>query len=84
MKLIPYDARNLTVRKGYKKSENLRILEEFVESGMECAKVEGYTQKNALICSSSLSSSIRNYNMGGVIARTRNGEVFLIKVSEEK
>ena len=44
MKLVPYDVAKLPGKNVYSKSENLRILEEFANSGLECVKVEGWTQ----------------------------------------
>lgn len=63
----------------YKKSCNLKILEEFVESGMECAKVEGWNHSNASVCVTSLNLSIKRYKIGGIHAITRKGEVYLVK-----
>lgn len=79
MKLVPYDMQKIPGRGVYKRSENLRILEEFAESGLECAKVEDYTQKNANSCISALNNSIKLYNKNGIQAIMRGGDVFLIK-----
>lgn len=64
----------------YRRTKNQEILEEFINSGMECAKVEGFTQPEAHHCAGSLNSTIKNSKMHGVKAISRKGEVFLLKV----
>ena len=63
-----------------KKSKNLHILEEFINSGMDCARVDGYDNSKAEYCASSLSTSIRRFKLFGVKAIKRGDDVFLIKV----
>lgn len=79
MKLVPYEAKNI---KHYKSTKNLEILEEFIKSDMSCAKLEGYTQKNAKSCQSSLIASIRNFRIHGVKVLVRKDDVILLKVDE--
>jgi hypothetical protein len=78
MKLVPYDLRKVNTV-GYKKSDNYLILTEFVESDLECAKVEGFTQSSASGAAASLRQSIKRYRMGNIDAISRGGELFLIK-----
>lgn len=80
MKLVEYNINKVDV-KGYKKSNNLKILEEFIDSGLECAKVDGFTQDNASHAAYSLNNSIKRYRFGGIRAISRNKEVFLIRVN---
>lgn len=63
----------------YKPCSNQQLLEEFVDSGLECAKVEGWTTKNAANCATSLNTSRKRYHMGGFKAISRGNDVFLIK-----
>lgn len=81
MKLVPYDRKKLGYIT-YTKTKNFKILTEFIDSGMECAKVEGWSNKYAHYCSSSLQQSIKWFKMNNVRAITRNGEVFLIRTDE--
>lgn len=84
MRLVEYDINKIkSVRNHYKISANLKLLTEFVESGMECMKVEGWTTKTASICASSLNLSAKRYKIGGVRAMSTKGEVFLIKVDQK-
>lgn len=82
MKLVEYDINKIEGVKLYKKSENLKILEEFIESGMDCAKIEGFNQKSAMGCAASLNSSIKRYNIGGIRAISRKEKCYLIKMAE--
>lgn len=82
MELVAYDKEKLPSLRshGWKKSENLLLLEKFIDSGLDCMKVEGWKHKNARVCSSSLANSIKRYKINGVRAFTLKDEVFLIKV----
>lgn len=81
MRLTAYSAAD--IRKGcYKKSDLLVLIEEFVNSDMECAKVEGFTHKSACSCASSFNLAIKRYNKGGIKAISRKNEVFLIKTNK--
>lgn len=79
MNLVKWDVKNID-NTCYSKTKNQLILEEFINSGMECAKVEGFTQPEAHHCAGSLNNTIRNSKMHGVKAISRKGEVFLLKV----
>ena len=81
MKIVPYDLKKIDKADGYKKSNNQKIIEEFLESDLDCAKIENWTQKSAMSCAGSLNRSIVKYKMTGARAISRNGEVFLIRVS---
>ena len=75
MKLIPYDEKKIY----YAKTSNLRILEEFLNSGLTCAKLEGFPQKNAETCACSLRSSIRHFKMQGIKIIKRGETIILLK-----
>ena len=77
MRLIPYDVTKLNVG-DYNMSRNHEILVEFSESGMKCAKVEGWTCKDCYIAVGSLNSSIKRYKMTGIRAIARKGKVYLV------
>lgn len=62
----------------YKKTKNLDLLDKFRESGLKCAKVEDWTNKDAGQAAASLAQSIKRYKFNGIIAMSRGGEVFLI------
>lgn len=78
MKLVAYDREKLGDC-NYKRTKLLVVIEEFVESGMDCAKIEGWTHKNAVSCAAALNKAIKRYNKSGIRVTIRSGEVFLIK-----
>lgn len=79
MKLIPYDKAKIEGIMYYKKTDNLKILEEFASSGLDCAKVDEFSNKSAFSCSNSLNHSIKRYKFAGIRAISRRGNVYLIK-----
>jgi hypothetical protein len=84
MKLIAYDKNKIKNIGGYKKTENMKIIDEFVDSGLDCVKVEGWTQKYAWRCAWSLNQTIKRLKKSGIRALSRDGEVFLIKETKTK
>lgn len=75
MKLIPCKK---PIRKGW--TRNYRILMEFMNSDMEVAEVEGFTQSTPYICASSLNNTIKLQYIGSVKAVVRNRKVYLIRL----
>lgn len=61
------------------KTRNLMCIEEFVESGMDCAMVEDYPHKNAKSCAAALQNTIRIFHVSGIRAIERKGNVFLVR-----
>lgn len=70
--------------KFYKRTKNLKLLEDFRDSGAHCAKVEDWNNKNCYVCTGSLRNSIRRYRFSTLQAITRNGEVYLINKEAQK
>ena len=62
------------------KTENRRILEEFISSDCECCEVVDYTQKTATIATGSLNQSIKTYRFSGIRAITKDNRVYLIRL----
>ena len=79
MKLKPYDIKK-TKPGLWRKTKNKRILDEFCNSGLECAEVTGYDCKNAEYASTSLNCSIKRYCMTGIRSICRKGHVYLIRI----
>jgi hypothetical protein len=84
MELIAYDKKKIKNIDGFRKSDILMAIEKFVESDMDCVKIEGWTHKHATSCMSSFRNAINRYKIGGVRVLVRNGEVFLIKETKTK
>lgn len=66
-------------KKRAKKADNYKLLTEFADSDMKCARVDGWKHKSAHICATSLRKTIENYNMFDIAVFVRKGEVYLIK-----
>ena len=81
MRLVP--ANREDIRGVYKKTENLKILEEFANSGMDCAKIEGLEGREASQISGSLRNSAKRYGYHNIIPVTRGGVVYLLKKEDE-
>lgn len=63
-----------------KKTKNFMILESFANSEADCVKLEDHGYCSATSCASSLHNSIQIFNMYGIKAVIRNGDVYLVKV----
>lgn len=79
MKLVKYNKNELKARY-YAKTKHQDLIEEFVNSDMDCAKVEEWTHVNADSCSNAINMSIKRFKVSGVKAIVRGGEVFLVKI----
>lgn len=64
-------------KKGYTKWS--AILDEFMNSDATIVRLEGWTNKDAYSCQSSIHKAINTYRLDGVQAMARNGEVYLVK-----
>ena len=65
-----------------KRTRNLKVLEEFANSDMQCTEVKEFTNKNAKSCRNSLDISIKRFHMTGIKTIERKGKVYLVKVNE--
>ena len=84
MNLVAYDKKKLDNPYSYKRAKWLKMIDEFVESDMDCAKVKDFTHKSATSCTAALNTAIRRYHKDGIRAIERKGEVFLIKIDPVK
>lgn len=63
----------------YKPSNNLALLEAFIESDHECVRIIDHTWKTPAIGATSLRKSIDRYRFGGIKVFMRKGEIYLVK-----
>lgn len=78
MKLVPYDKNNI---EGYKPTSNYELLNEFVNSGFECAKIENWNHKSVYSAQSSFQSSIKRFHMNNVKVIVRGDNLYLVKTT---
>lgn len=55
-----------------------KLLNEFQNSGLECARVTGWAQKSAASCQASISHATKRYHISHIKAKHVKGEVYLI------
>ncbi len=79
MTLIPYNKNDIEQIGSYKKTKNQKIVEEFINSNMDCAEVKEFTHKTGHSCANALNTAIKRFRLSSVHAICRNGRVFLIK-----
>ena len=79
MNFVPYDINRLNAM-GYKKTANLEKLQEFIDSGLLCAKVENWKHKNAYIAANSFKRSAKLFKLN-ITVIVRKGEVYLVNMS---
>lgn len=60
-----------------RRSNNYKMLTEFVDRGLICVKVENDTHKNVTSCVNSIRQSIKRYRLNHIIVMQRGGEVYL-------
>lgn len=78
MKLIPCDEKAIATVKNVR-SDNFKLLMDFAERGIECAKVEGYPHKNADSCAVALRIAIKKYRLFTIGVVVRKEDVYLIR-----
>lgn len=79
MKLVPYDEKK--IGRIYKPCKNQKIVQEFLDSGEKCVKVEGFSHRDASHCRNSLALSAKRMGANNVIVVTRKGMVFMINTA---
>lgn len=79
MKLVPYDEKK--VGRIYKPCKNQKVIQEFLDSGEKCVKVEDYPHKDAGSCRTALTLSAKRMGANNVIVITRKGMVFMINTA---
>lgn len=81
MKFVACDEKETNyVIKSYKSTKLLTIIEEFIESDLECAKITEHTYVTPSSCAWALNEAIKRYHKTSIKAITRKGEVYLIKL----
>lgn len=77
MKLVPYDAKQL---KWHRLGSNQALIQEFLDSGHDCVKVENFTQNTARNAQSNISVCLKRMGVRNVRAICRGNNLFLLKI----
>ena len=68
----------------FKQTKLLRFLNEFIDSGMQCARVDDHSYTSAGSGAGAFNNSAKRFGLsGGVKAISRNGEIYLIRKDEK-
>lgn len=63
-------------------TENLNLLNEFRDSGQECAEIKGFTHKTPRVCYQSFQQTIKRFSMTSLVKCVmKNDRVFLVKLN---
>lgn len=81
MKLIPCDIKSINSRL-YKYTDNMKVIMEFVNSGIDCAKVENYPHIRPYSCANALNRCAERMNMPQIKAIVRKKAVYLVRVDK--
>lgn len=79
MNFVPYDVKKIDKSAFYKRTENLELLEAFVNSDLDCVQVKNFVHKKASICAASLRNTANRYRIKTIRVVCSKGEVFLVK-----
>ena len=77
MKMTPCSIEK--VRGSYAKTKYQELLEQFIASGEDCAKVDGWTSSSAGNAATAISCAIRRFGYHHIACVTRKGDVFLLR-----
>lgn len=71
---------NLTeiIERGLNTSDVFDTLNKFSQSGLKCAKLEGYPHKTAYGCASAFRAAIRRYKRSHIKVMVRGKDVYLV------
>lgn len=78
MYLVMADVSEAKMR--YKRTKVLEILEQFKESGFECARVVDHNYAEAKSGVNAFRKAIHRFGINGVEVCIRNGEIYLVRV----
>lgn len=62
----------------YKRTKIFALLEDFKNSGMKCARVEGWSYASPKTGANSINDSIKRYKFYGIKACAKHGEIYLV------
>ena len=81
MRLVEVD--KLPGKAFYKPTKVYKLLCEFRDSSMDCAKIEDYDYKNATSAQASIRNSIKHFKFLNIVCTAREGNVYLLKTNKE-
>lgn len=65
------------IKKGFKRTKLLAMIEEFKNSELPLARLEDWDYVSARTCASAINAAAKRFKIGGVHAFTRKGNIYL-------
>lgn len=81
MRLVPVE-RKTAAKKWYGQGKNQKLIQAFLDSEVDCARVDGWTHKNAFTAANTLNRSVESMGVNTVRAISRGGNVYLLRESD--
>ena len=84
MKLVKYEIKDLRMN-SFKKTKLQKLLEEFIDSGYDCAIIEYEEDEYSSACSvcSVIKNAIKRFHVSGVACVVRNKKAYLLRTSPD-
>lgn len=80
MRLVKCEKKNVESVKGYCVCKMQEIVKEFIDSGMDCAEIKDFTQKNATTCAASFNNACRRMKVNSVRAFAGENKCFVVRM----
>jgi hypothetical protein len=81
MKLVKVERRE--IKRRFKRTSLLKLLDEFVAGGYECARVDDTTYVSASSGQSAINKAIKRFGFVGIKAVSQNNQIYIIKDDAE-
>lgn len=82
MRFVPIPKQEMPAHNGYRKTKNQRLAEDFLASGAECARLEGWRYCSASVGVQTLAASFERYGYHQIAVVRRGDEIYLVKKEE--
>lgn len=80
--LVPVDRNE--IKKNYKPTKNYELLNRFREMDAEAVVLDGAEYSSPSCGAHTLNHSIKRYKMHGIVAISRKGKIYLLKVGDSE
>lgn len=79
MKIVPFNKKEIRDLNRYRHTKNQKILQDFIDSGLDCVKIEDYPHKSASVCCGVLRKSAERFHMNNIEILYRGEDVYLVR-----
>jgi len=82
MKLVKVERSE--IKRRFERTRLLKLLDEFVAGGYECARVDDTTYVSACSGTSAINKAIKRFGFSGIKAVSQEKQIYIIKDDEKK